>query len=168
MYIEILSGEIDWITSTEKVNFVIVSITCTSDCLETFLDHNGFSRLKSYVFLCHINTAVWHVVGCEIGLKYVCNGCGMRRIMCGSHVKWNETWSWNKLKCSAFGQKGVIFFWQTVDAILEDIVWCKNINQKTSIFQCVKIYSDPTNVTKYKVAVNMVNPKSLLKKCSYP
>ena len=40
----------------------------------------------------------------------------------------------NKIKCSALGQKGVIYFWQSVDAILEDvseaktIVWCKNIN----------------------------------------
>ena len=56
------------------------------------------------------------------------------------------------------------------DAILEDvsvaktIVRCKNVNQKSSIFQCSKIYGNPTNVAQYKVALNLVNPKSLMKK----
>ena len=54
------------------------------------------------------------------------------------------------MKWSAFDQKGVIYIW--LDAILEDvsvtktIVLFKNINQKTSIFQCSKIYGNPTNV----------------------
>ena len=62
------------------------------------------------------------------------------------------------MKCSAFGQKGVIYFWQSVDAIFEDvsvtktIVWCKNINQQTSIFQCSKIHGNSTNVTYSPIA----------------
>ena len=66
---------------------------------------------------------------------------------------WTKSDNPNKMKCSAFGQKGVIYFWQSVDAILEDvyvaeaIVWFKNINQKTSIFLCSKIYGNPTYVT---------------------
>ena len=49
------------------------------------------------------------------------------------------------MKYLAFGQKGVIYFWQSIDAILEDVpvaktfIWCKNINQKISIFQCSKL-----------------------------
>ena len=46
-----------------------------------------------------------------------------------------------------FCRKGVFYFWQTAEAILEDvtaaktiIVWCKNISQKISIFQCSKNY----------------------------
>ena len=41
----------------------------------------------------------------------------------------------------------VNYFWQSVDAILEDIpviktiVWCLNINLKTIIFQCIKSYT---------------------------
>ena len=48
-------------------------------------------------------------------------------------------------------------FWQSVDAILEDIsvtetiVWCQNINSKTIIFHCSKNYSSPTRVTRLKL-----------------
>ena len=58
-------------------------------------------------------------------------------------------------------------FWQSLDAILEDvsvteaIVWCYNINSKTIIFQCSKNYGTPTRVTKLKVASNMADPISL-------
>ena len=58
-------------------------------------------------------------------------------------------------------------FWQSVDAILEDvpvtetIVWCKNIDSKTIIFQCSKNYGTPTRVTRLKVAPNMADPISL-------
>ena len=37
-----------------------------------------------------------------------------------------------------------------------------------SIFQCCKNYGYPTHVTYHNVTVNMVNPKSLIKKRSYP
>ena len=56
------------------------------------------------------------------------------------------------MKTLGFGQKRVIYFWQSVDAILDDVsaskttVWCKNINQKIFIFQCSKIYGNPTNL----------------------
>ena len=59
----------------------------------------------------------------------------------------------NEMKWSAFGQKSVIYFWQSVNAILEDvsvaktILRCKNINPKTFIFLCSKICGKPTNVT---------------------
>ena len=49
-------------------------------------------------------------------------------------------------------KKSVIYFCQSVDAILKDIsvaktkVWCKSINQKTSIFKCSKIYGNSTHV----------------------
>ena len=58
-------------------------------------------------------------------------------------------------------------FWQSVDAILEDvsatetIVWCQNINSKTIIFQCPKKHGTTTSVTRLKVAPNMVDPISL-------
>ena len=58
-------------------------------------------------------------------------------------------------------------FWQSVDAILEDfsvtetIVWCKNINIKTTIFQCSTKYGSSTRVTGLKVALNMADPISL-------
>ena len=58
-------------------------------------------------------------------------------------------------------------FWQSVDAILEDvsktetIVWCLDINSKTAIFQCSKNYGTQTRVTRLKVAPNMANPISL-------
>ena len=73
------------------------------------------------------------------------------------------------MKCSAFGQKGVIYIWKSVDAILEDvavgktIVWRKNINQKSYIFLYIKIYGNPINVTYYIVAV-----KSYEKNVRYP
>ena len=66
---------------------------------------------------------------------------------------WTKANNPNKMECSTFDQKGVIYFWQSVYAILEDvsvakgIVWWKNINLKTSIFHCSKIYGNPTNVT---------------------
>ena len=50
----------------------------------------------------------------------------------------------NYTKFWIFWQKMVNRFWQSVDAILEDvsasetIVWCKTINLKTTIFQCSK------------------------------
>ena len=64
------------------------------------------------------------------------------------------------------------YFWQSVDAILEDvptaktIVWCYTINQKTFIFQCSKNYGigNPTLVTKFKVAENMAESNSRMKK----
>ena len=49
-----------------------------------------------------------------------------------------------------FDKKRVNHFWQSVDAILEDvsmtdpIVWCKTIDVKTTIFQCSKNYGSPT------------------------
>ena len=55
-------------------------------------------------------------------------------------------------------------FWQSVDAILEDvsvteiIVWWPNINLKTIIFQCSKNDGSPTRVTRLKVASNMEKP----------
>ena len=58
-------------------------------------------------------------------------------------------------------------YWQSVDAILEDvsvietIVWCSNINLKTVIFQCSKKYGSPTRVTRLKVELNMTDPISL-------
>ena len=57
------------------------------------------------------------------------------------------------MKSLAFGQKGVTYFWQSLDAILEDISVpkkffnAKNVNQKTSIFHCFKIYGNSTNRT---------------------
>ena len=58
-------------------------------------------------------------------------------------------------------------FWQSVDAILEDvsvtetIVWCLSINLKAFIFQCSKKYGTLTLVTRLKVAPNMADPTSL-------
>ena len=66
-----------------------------------------------------------------------------------------------------FWQKMVNNFWQSVDAIMEDvpvtetIVWCQNIDLKTIIFQCSKNYGSPTRVTRLKVAPNMADPISL-------
>ena len=45
---------------------------------------------------------------------------------------------------------------ERVDAILKDV---KNL--KTTIFQCYKIYSNPTRVTRLKFAPNMANEKGL-------
>ena len=61
-------------------------------------------------------------------------------------------------------------FWQSVDAILEDvsvtetIVWCYGIDLKTIIFQCSKIYGSPTRVTGLNVAPFIADPISLNKK----
>ena len=58
-------------------------------------------------------------------------------------------------------------FWQSIDAILEDvsvtetIVWCYDSNLKTIIFQCSKNYSTPTRVTRLKVGPNTADPISL-------
>ena len=49
-------------------------------------------------------------------------------------------------------KKSFNHFWQSVDAILEDvsmtdtIVWCKTINVKTIIFQCSKNYGTSRHV----------------------
>ena len=49
-------------------------------------------------------------------------------------------------------KKRVNHFWQSVDAILEEvsmtdtIVWCKTINVKTIIFQCSKNYGTSRHV----------------------
>ena len=61
-------------------------------------------------------------------------------------------------------------FWQSVDAILEDvyvtetIVWCETINLKTIIFQWSKNYRSPTRVTRLKVAPNTADTISLNEK----
>ena len=39
-----------------------------------------------------------------------------------------------------------------------------NVIQNTFIFQFSENYDNPTHVTKFKIAVNMVNPNSLMKK----
>ena len=83
----------------------------------------------------------------------------IRNFICNSiinvHAKASKIWTLsdnsNKKKYSAVCQKGVIHFWQSVDDILEDvsvaktIIWCKNINQRTSIYRCSKIYGNPTH-----------------------
>ena len=74
-----------------------------------------------------------------------------------------------------FDKKMVNYFWQNVDAILEDvsvtktIVWCWTINIKTIIFQCSKNYGSPTRtrVSRLKVAPNMADPISLNEKRPY-
>ena len=61
-------------------------------------------------------------------------------------------------------------FWQSVDAILEDvsvaktIVWYLTINLETIIFQCSKTNGSPTSVTRLKVAPNMADPIRLNEK----
>ena len=78
------------------------------------------------------------------------------------------------MKFWAFWQKGVSYFWQSVDAILEHVSvaktngWCYIINWKTSIFQCSKNYGNPIRETNFKVAVNVANPNSLMKKTLVP
>ena len=72
---------------------------------------------------------------------------------------------------SAFWQKMVNHFWQSVDAILEDVyhiyvtetitVWCQTINLMAVMFQCSQNYGSPTRVTRLKVAPNMADPSSL-------
>ena len=44
----------------------------------------------------------------------------------------------------------------------------KVLIQKTSIFQCSKNYGNPTRETNLKVAVNVANPNSLMKKTLVP
>ena len=78
---------------------------------------------------------------------------------------------WSKLhEILSFLTKNQVFknhFWQSADAILEDvsvaetIVQCKNINFQTTIFQCSKNYSSLTRVTRLKVAPNMADPISI-------
>ena len=57
-------------------------------------------------------------------------------------------------------------FWQSVDAILDDvsvtetIVWRQTIDLKTIIFQCSKNYGNPTRVTRLKLAPKMADPIS--------
>ena len=73
-----------------------------------------------------------------------------------------------------FDKKGINYFWQSLDAILEEvtvaktIIWCSTINKKTSIFQCFKNYISPTHVTRLKVAVSMADPISIMENSSYP
>ena len=58
----------------------------------------------------------------------------------------------------SFLAKIVDQFWETVDAILEDVpvikttFWCKNINLKIIIFQWSKIYGNPIRVTRLNFA----------------
>ena len=69
---------------------------------------------------------------------------------------WTNTYGPNYAKCWAFWRKMVNHFWQSVDAILEDvsvtktIVWCWTINLKIIIFHCSKNYGSPTRVTRLK------------------
>ena len=73
----------------------------------------------------------------------------------------------NHTKFCAFWQEMANNFWQSVDVILEvvsvteTIVWGKNINLKTIIFQCSKNCGTPTCVTRLKVKSNMADPISL-------
>ena len=72
-------------------------------------------------------------------------------------------------RCYAFWQKGGFqnHFWQSVDAILEDvsvvktIVSCWTIYFQNTIFQCSKQYGSPTRVTRLKVEPNMAGPISI-------
>ena len=84
-------------------------------------------------------------------------------------------WNLNKIvwfelykKCELFDPKKMVnHFWQSVDAILEDvpvtetIVWCLTNNLKPIIFQGSKNYGSPTRVTRLKFALNMADPISL-------
>ena len=76
-----------------------------------------------------------------------------------------------------FLQKMVNPFWQSVDAILEDVFCDRNncfcdwnnylmlkYNLKTIIFHCSKNYGSPTRVTRLKGALNMADPISLNEK----
>ena len=66
-----------------------------------------------------------------------------------------------------FSQNMDKHFWESVDAILEDIsvtyaiVRCVSINWKTIIFHCSKNDASPLRVTRLKVAPNTVDPISL-------
>ena len=77
---------------------------------------------------------------------------------------------WTILNIEHFEKKTVNHFWQSVDAILEDvsvtetIFWCQTIDLKTIIFQCSKNYGSPTPVTRSKVAPNMTDPINLNEK----
>ena len=77
---------------------------------------------------------------------------------------------WTLQNIDLFVKKMVNHFWQSVDAILEDvsvietIVWWHIINIKTTIFKCSKHYGSPTLVTRLKVAPNMADPISLNEK----
>ena len=72
-----------------------------------------------------------------------------------------------------FDEKMVNHFWQSVDAILENvsvtetIVWCLTINVKIIIFQCSKNYGSPTRVTRLNIAVNLTDTISLMKNSLY-
>ena len=75
---------------------------------------------------------------------------------------------WSELyKNFSFFTKLVNHFWQSVDAILEDVsltetfVRCWTINSYTIIFQCSKNYSSPKRVTRLKVTPSMADPISL-------
>ena len=66
------------------------------------------------------------------------------------------------MKILACWQKGVHYFWQSVNAILEEVYVVKTIADaklliNISIFQYFKNYSSPTPVTRLKVVVNMVD-----------
>ena len=75
------------------------------------------------------------------------------------HALFDKSYGPNYAKLWSFSQKIVNYFWQSVDAILEDAsvtettVWCSTINSRTIIFQCFINYRDdtPTRVTRLKV-----------------
>ena len=56
-------------------------------------------------------------------------------------------------------------FWQSVDAIVEDVSVAETIHNllisRLTIFQCSKNYGSPTRVTSLKVAPNMADPISI-------
>ena len=71
-------------------------------------------------------------------------------------------------------QKMINNFWQSVEAILEDvsviriIVWYYKVNLKTTIFQCSKNNGTPTRVARLEVAANMADPISLIENLPWP
>ena len=82
---------------------------------------------------------------------------------------WTKSYGQKYKKFCLFWQKTGFFksyFWQRIDAILEDVsgdeavVECLTINFKTTIFHHSKYYGSPTRVTKLKVASNMADPIS--------
>ena len=58
----------------------------------------------------------------------------------------------------------VHYFWQSVDAILEDVPVTEKNCLMLIIFQCSKNNDSPTGVTRLKVASDMADPISLNEK----
>ena len=124
-------------------------------------------RLRCSDKVFYVTIADADIESLGLSIHSLINICIMYHTMVCEKKSYNP----NYTKFWAFWQKKMVNrFWQSVDAILEDVstsettVWCKTVNLKTTIFQCSKNYG----AARLEVAPTMTDLISLKENRPFP